>query len=687
MNIHIKTLFVSILILLIPVSAIAGFKIPNDGFYKNQEPYFSQIHLQEAWDITTGSSDIVIAIIDSGVDMDHPDIIGNIWFNKGEKALNGIDDDNNGFVDDLNGWDFLINSSDPHPKFDLGYGFSSINHGTIVAGVAASNTNNSIGLSGVCWNCKIMPLRAIGVDGFGDIETIVKAIDYAIDNGADIINMSFVGGDPSGILSSAIKRAHDAGVLLVAAVGNDAYEYMIFGGDLDFSPVYPVCSDGENNNVIGVGSVDIDNTKSDFSNYGFQCIDINAPGSNIAAPQLYNPSQGEDYEGKYSIGWSGTSVSSPVVAGVAGLMKSVNPKLTNDQIISIIKQTGKNIDLENPLFVGQLGSGLLDAKGAVDLAKETIGLGTGIRSGASLLNRSILVSPVKRRKADVIISDKSGNILSQWLSYPETFQGGAELVSGDVDGDGELEIISGAGESGGPQVRVFDMSGNIESQFFAFDSSFRGGVHVATADFDNDGIDEIVASAGPGLLSEVRIFDKQGNIKWSFSAKTDGISLGVTVKAFDIDKDGEVEIITGTNTGSLPIVQIFDKLGNREAYWLAYSEFFKGGVNVAVGDIDNDEDIEIITSAGEGGGPQVRVFDSKGNVESQFFAFEKEFRGGANVAVGNIDSDSDVEIIVGSGKGRASEVRIFRKFGSSFIQESMFSIFESNYTNGVRVGI
>ena len=217
--------------------------------------------------------------------------------------------------------------------------------------------------------------------------------------------------------------------------------------------------------------------------------------------------------------------------------------------------------------------------------------------------------------------------------------------------------------------------------------SFRGGVHVGAADFDNDGIDEIIASAGAGLSSEVRIFDNLGNIKWAFSVTADGLKGGITVKAADIDKDGEVEIITGTGGGSLPLVQIFDKLGNREAQWLAYPEFFRGGVNVAVGDIDSDGFLEIVTAAGDGGGPQVRIFSHNGAVENQFFAFEKEFRGGANIAVGNIDDDSDIEIIAGSGQGREAEVRVFRMYGNKFLGEGVFSVFEDDYINGVYVGI
>ena len=134
--------FSFILALSSPVSAqllIEAVPEPNDPFYfANQASYFGQIKLWDAWIKTTGSVDVVIAIIDSGVDMDHPDLIGNMWFNKKEIPLNGADDDNNGYVDDLNGWDFLENTSDPHPKLHDGKSFGGLNHGTVVAGIAAA---------------------------------------------------------------------------------------------------------------------------------------------------------------------------------------------------------------------------------------------------------------------------------------------------------------------------------------------------------------------------------------------------------------------------------------------------------------------------------------------------------------------------------------------------------------------
>ncbi|MBI2050287.1 MAG: S8 family serine peptidase [Parcubacteria group bacterium] len=685
-----QLLLASIAGLLAPVFAFAAVA-PNDPFYaEEQAADFNQIQLPGAWDLTTGSRGVIIAVIDAGTDTDHPDLIGNMWFNRGEKPLNGIDDDQNGYVDDLNGWDFLDEVSDPHPKFGNGYTFGGANHGTTVAGVAAAATNNGIGLAGVCWTCKIMALRALDSNGEGDTAHIAKAIDYAVANGADIINMSFVGALTDAALSDAVARAYEAGVILVAAVGNDADSGFI-AGDLDFRPLYPVCLDGGANRVLGVGSLGSNNAKSDFSNYGFSCIDINTPGDGIAGPQLYDPALGKDFENRYRGGWQGTSVAAPIASGVAGLMKSINPTLSNSQVISIVRETAINIDRANGIYGGQLGAGLLNAAAAVKKAAETAGDGSKrtaspARSAISQAPKRILASSGQNRTVDVRMSGPGGEGAFSWRAYPAFFRGGAEVVSGDVDGDGELEIITGAGGGGGPQVRIFNTRGEVEGQFFAYDSHFRGGVHVAVADFDKDGIDEIVASAGSGLSSEVKIVDKGGAIKWSFKVTADGLVGGVTVQAADIDKDGEVEVITGTGGGSLPLVQIFDKMGVQEASWLAYPKFFRGGLNVAVGDVDGDGALEVVTAAGFGGGPQVRVFSSNGDVETQFFAFEPSFRGGTNLAVGNVDADATAEIIAGSGRGRATEVRVFSKFGVDFAQDSVFKVFEDGYKGGVNVG-
>lgn len=680
-----RRLSIILFLAFLPALANAAAVLPNDPFFSaNQASYLEQARVPEAWAKTTGSEDVVIAIIDSGVDTDHPDIIGNIWFNRDEIPLNGIDDDNNGFVDDLNGWDFLENTSDPHPKFNGKYTFEGINHGTIVSGIAAASTNNSEGLAGVCWTCKIMALRAVAGDGTGTTDDVAKAIQYAIDNKADIINMSFVGALTDEILNSAIKKAYDAGIVLVAAVGNDAARDFLIGGDLDFRPLFPVCADGGANNIIGVGSVERNNRKSSFSNFGFHCIDINAPGSGIAAPQVFDARQGEPFDNKYRTGWRGTSMSTPIVSGVAGLIKSINPRLSNEQVIAIIRETGKDITTENPLYLAQLGSGLLDAEQAVSLAEETTGALLGKK--APIKKSVVIVAPMSGHKAEIITQTTGVADPGSFLAFPEAFKGGAVALSGDIDSDGEREIIAAPGKNGGPQVRIFSFDGNLKKQFFAYDKKYRGSLALAAADINGDGSAEILTAIASNNKNQVKIFNGQGELLSTIILPGEKWASVPSLVAQDIDNDGQVEIIVGRGLGSLPQVEIFDKLGNKEVGWLAYAKTFRGGVRLAVGDVDGDGIKEIITSPASGKG-QIRVFSQAGRVKGQFFAFESSGRGGASVAAANIDSTPGEEIIVGAGVGREAEVRVFRKFGADFSQDSMFTVFEKNYKEGVNVSI
>ena len=207
--------------------AIAG-DYPNDENFSNQ--YYlhntdqefkpglygtidADIDAPEAWDIEKGSSDIIIATPDTGIDYTHPDLTAKIWGNIDEIPNNGIDDDSNGYIDDLLGWDFVENDNDP--KDDRG-------HGTFIAGVAAASTNNDIGIAGVTWNCKLMTEKVVGKDGIGYYGNITKGIKYAVDNGADVVSMSF-GGPQSSILHDAVDYAYGKGVYLctIAALCNN----------------------------------------------------------------------------------------------------------------------------------------------------------------------------------------------------------------------------------------------------------------------------------------------------------------------------------------------------------------------------------------------------------------------------------------------------------------------------------
>ncbi len=224
----------------------------------------ADIDAPEAWDVTTGSSNIVIAVIDSGVAYNHPDLIDNIWRNTGEtNCSDGIDNDSNGYIDDCYGWDFIDND---------GYPEDYESHGTHVAGTIAAKGNNATGITGVMWTAKIMPIRFLGVSGSGDTANAAAAILYAVNNGARVINASWGGGGYSQTLYNAIDYARSKNALFVTASGNET-------NNNDISPSYPASYNLSN--IISVAATDNKDSLAYFSNYGANSVHLAAPGVSI----------------------------------------------------------------------------------------------------------------------------------------------------------------------------------------------------------------------------------------------------------------------------------------------------------------------------------------------------------------------------------------------------------------------
>jgi hypothetical protein len=231
------------------------------------------------------------------------------------------------------------------------------------------------------------------------------------------------------------------------------------------------------------------------------------------------------------------------------------------------------------------------------------------------------------------IFSSSGALLEQLTPFTLNFKGGVEVATADVDGDGLMEIITTAGTGGGPHIRFYSATGILEGQFFAYSKNFWGGVEVAAADINGDGLAEIITVPKNSLEPLVKIFNQRGEMIGLFLADKKEIKKGLHVAAADLNGDNKAEIIIGASAGSEPWVKIFDSAGVLKANFLAFAKNFRGGVWVAGGDIDGDNLGEVVTGAGVGGGPQVRIFQSDGQLENQFFAYDERFRGGVRVAV------------------------------------------------------
>ncbi|MCA2693266.1 MAG: S8 family serine peptidase [Microcystis sp. M144S2] len=275
----------------------------------------ADIDAPEAWDIQKGNPNLVIGVIDSGVDYSHPDLAGNIWTNPGEIANDGIDNDGNGYVDDIRGWDFAYNDNDPGDVDG---------HGTHVAGTIAGKGNNGVGVTGVAWNAKIMPLKFLDDTGSGWTSDAILAINYATAKGVKLTNNSWGGGGFNQALYDAINAAGQAGALFIAAAGNNS-------ANADINPMYPAAYNLDN--IVSVASTTRTDALSSFSNYGLNSVDLGAPGSDI-----YSLAPGGGYATL-----SGTSMASPHVAGAAALLWSQNPTWTAQQVKNTLMNTGDSI--------------------------------------------------------------------------------------------------------------------------------------------------------------------------------------------------------------------------------------------------------------------------------------------------------------------------------------------------------
>lgn len=331
--------------------------IPNDSLlslqWSIQSSIGGDIHLPDAWDLEQGSPAVTIAILDTGVDGGNPDFAGQIWTNSGEIPGNSIDDDHNGFVDDVHGWDFGSNDNDPEPEripeaidpvdsIDVGF------HGTFCAGIAAAATNNVTGIAGAGWKCRILPIKAASPDSGLYLSAAAGGMQYAALMHADVLSMSFGAYDSPGLpefFQALVDGDNAAGVICVAAAGNDSTNA--------FS--YPAACD----HVIAVGATNEDGTRADFSNWG-SWVSVSAPGSSMFSTINENYTFDDLSQLFYYVffGWDGinpymygdgTSFACPLVAGVCGLLRAHRPAITPDQARQLLIATGDALPFDHPM--------------------------------------------------------------------------------------------------------------------------------------------------------------------------------------------------------------------------------------------------------------------------------------------------------------------------------------------------
>jgi len=330
------------------------------------------IDAPEAWDDHTGSPGIVIGSIDTGVDVNHEDLAANIWTNPGEIPGNFVDDDNNGYIDDVHGYDFVGNDGNPA---------DDNSHGSHTMGTAAGQGDNGKGVAGVTWSAQIMAIKVCNSFGSCPSSAILQGVDYATDNGANVTSNSYGGGGYSQSMYDAISRANQAGVLFSAAAGNN-------GRDNDVTAFYPASYDLPN--IISVAAMTRFGTRASFSNYGATTVDLGAPGADILST---TPNNG--YGNK-----SGTSMACPHVTGAVAYLMGFNPTLAHLEYKDILLQSVKpNGDLQTRSVSG----GVLNLRNALSLMPPLV------VPPENLPPQADAGGPYKGRAFQAIIFDGSGS--------------------------------------------------------------------------------------------------------------------------------------------------------------------------------------------------------------------------------------------------------------------------------------
>ncbi len=628
-------------------------KTPNDPEFPDQYAH-QLIQMEDAWDISTGSRDVVVAVIGTGVDVNHPDLKDNIWVNKAEIPGNKLDDDGNGFIDDVHGWNFGESNNIVSPGLDY-YG-DYLNHETQVAGVIAGVGNNEKGVTGVNWQCSIMVLR---LDEEYTSDKVAAALDYAAANGARIVNMSF-GGDvfgPEGdkVVNTAIDNAYQKGALLIASAGNAD------SSRLHYPAAYP--------NVMAVSSTNGEDLKTGHSSFG-PWVDIAAPGTDIVTTDL-----GGEY-----ISTAGTSFSGPYVAGVAALLFAHRPGLTSIEARAILENTTDAIDYGDiDPNLGYLGTGRVNAYKALSAADEKLPLG---EIYAPVQNRTF-ASDVNAVPVCIFVHGDSYQLdyrlygQNDWTTISTggapTDPNGLVRLSWTNAGPGvyELRLRVTVGQRTHVDRKVFGIEiappqahwPKPEKPVGEDDTPAEVFIgNPLCMDVNGDGKNEIIQCSvdlasyyGDGRIN---IWTADGNSlpNWPVNFTTDDpwAMMGFypsDVAAGDIDGDGAYELVLASVYDNVIYAfhvqsgEIVD--GNWPALFGTWAGFVSAGPVLADLDGDGDSEILMALDAESSENDGLYAFQGDGNP-----MWQRRYTSAGPISVADFDGDGDVEIaLCGYGPG------------------------------------
>ena len=633
---------------------------PNDPNYVNQWG-LPTVEAPAAWSTYPGAYGLgggaSVAVVDTGVDSNHEDLRGKILTDLGANCV-------------------LLGNSVCYSTVPL----DDNGHGTHVAGIVAAATNNGLGGASLDFASSVLPVKVLRSNGSGPDSAIANGIIWAAQHGAKVINLSLGGPGASTTLCDAVATAQNAyGALVVVAAGNDGVN----------TPEYPAACAG----AIGIAATGPGDYSPDFSNYGAPDVFVSAPGVDILS--TYPTTLGPAY-----MYLDGTSMATPFVSALAGLLFSLRADLTPAQVKALLASTTDKVGPGTGFgytygadpygtcscsWSEFYGYGRINARRALESVPRFVVPSFRIPSGAHVIATGT-AGGGPHVKA---FNDADGSVPASFFAFDPLFNGGARIAVGDVNGDGTVDLIAAAGRGGGPHVRVFDgASGSVLYSFFAYDPGFPGGVYVAAGDVDGDGKADIITGAGAGGGPHVKVFSgATGAVIRSFLAYAPAFSGGVFVAAGDVNGDGKADVVTGAGAGGGPHVQVFDGSTNGSnvlASFFAYDPVYTGGVRVAAGDVNGDGKADVVTAPGPGGGPHVKVFSGgSAAVLASFFAYNPSFSGGVWVGAGDVNGNGKADIITGAGAGGGPHVEAFDGQTQAVLRS--FFAYDPSFTGGVFV--
>ena len=592
------------------INGAGGMYIPNDP-YLNRQWYLDNIMVKKAWglwgDKTPGDSVVVVGVVDTGVDIYHPDLADAIWVNPGEDIdgdgmiteadRNNVDDDGDGYIDDFHGWDFADGDNDVYPP-DAGPHLD-LSHGTHVAGVIGAVADDSVGIAGVSFRARIMVTKHAKDSELTDpnLTTGYKGLDYCARRGAQIINCSWGGGyDFYGevVVNNAVNNY---GAVIVCAAGND-------GHDSDVNKQYPSGYE----KTLSIAALRKDDKKAYYSNFGTS-VDLSAPGGEGGNYSNAIYSTIHSNAGSYTA-WQGTSMASPVAAGAFALLKAWFPDKSRSWLINTMKNTADDIDEINPSYAGKLGSGRVNVYNAIgrsifpDLSLsnyeiQIVGADqrSAVRPGDHLkLTVSLSNSEGWQEAADVkvqLLNNSADISLEDSLSRFNSVSPG-EVVSNDTDEllfsvseqalfrPLEMELKITANDTAeNPYERSETISFNVSAEQAGFPAEIPFSTPPAIARFAGY-LPQIISVSG----SELYALNGEGTVSEGFPVEVGSTSAAPVVA--DINADGKAEIVIVNRKGN---VQIFERNGTL-IKTISTADAVYG--DVAVANLDDDPDLEII---------------------------------------------------------------------------------------------